>query len=174
MKRSELKQLIREVIEEISADTAQKVSDRAAALGRTNQSPRLSAVADKKKEEELLAALGGNNTITIKVGEKGTPQKVKITDIYPGSGRNDYPYVLTTGGRTGYILVFRDDKEPPYRGRIRAIPGDGLNSGYFGDIVYVTRDSRETLLNAFEHLANISDRWRGPKVKLTNIDLIDD
>lgn len=68
MTRSELKQLIRETIEEISADTARRAADKAKELGRYQQAGRLQRTAQKKD----VAAFGGDvNIQKIKIGETG-------------------------------------------------------------------------------------------------------
>jgi len=129
MTRSELKQLIRETIEEISADTARRAADKARDLGREKQAARLSAAAQKKD----AAALGVDPMLTNVSLDGGGPVPGKIMGLEKtASGK---PAVrVSIQGEGMFTLV---DAEPHVR------TTTGLN-------ISVDRPSRVKLVKAFK------------------------
>jgi hypothetical protein len=115
MTRSELKQLIRETIEEISADTARRAADKASQLGRHKQSDRLAAAAQKKDN----AAVGGDpslGNITIDGEDMGEAKIVKIGKTPNGNVGID----VMANGYT-YTLVDGDPQIKTFKGRKVAV-----------------------------------------------------
>ena len=102
MKRSELKQLIREAIEEISADTARRAADKATQLGRNRQADRLTGAAQKKD----TAAIGGDPSIeSFQVWDDAA---VSATITKLGAAPDGAPGILIKTDHKEYILVDND------------------------------------------------------------------
>jgi hypothetical protein len=111
MTRSELKQLIRETIEEISADTARRAADKAAELGRYKQSDRLQRAAAEKD----TAAIGGDPYIdSIDIGNEGETHGEIIKLGKTEDGRPAISVKLKVGGT--YTLVDNDPHITTVRG----------------------------------------------------------
>jgi hypothetical protein len=129
MTRSELKQLIRETIEEISADTARRAADKARQLGRHGQSDRLSAAAQKKDD----AAIGGDPSLG-KVALGGHLYSATIKKIgIKENGKVGVQIEMETGHK--FTLVDDD-------------PVVTTTRGYS---IAVSRPARVKLVKAFKH-----------------------
>ena len=131
MKRSELKQLIRETIEEISADTARRAADKATQLGRNRQADRLTGAAQKKD----TAAIGGDPSIeSFQVWDD---EVVSATITKLGAAPDGAPG----------ILIERDD----YKEFI-LVDNDPLVTTAKGSPVRVGRGDRIKLVKAFKKM----------------------
>ncbi len=108
MKRSELKQLIRETIEEISADTARRAADKAKELGRYQQAGRLQLTAQKKD----VAAFGGDVKIEkIKIGETGILSSAEMLKL--GKTKDGKPGISIRVKEPNPVAHYYKESEAP-------------------------------------------------------------
>jgi hypothetical protein len=102
MKRSELKQLIREAIEEISADTARRAAEKATQLGRNRQADRLTGAAEKKDTD----AIGGDPSIESFQLNKDDVRPATIKKL--GRADSGVPGILIDVDGREFILIDND------------------------------------------------------------------
>jgi hypothetical protein len=150
MTRSELKQLIRETIEEISADTALRAAQAARHLGRDNQASRFDAAAIRKREEKVKAVVGDPSISSIVIDGKERTG-LEISDISKKADGTEFVRVSTEFGQPVIDLV----------------DGDPFVKGYGSrDVdIAVDRASRMKLIKAFRSV--------GININANKINIID-